>query len=174
MPRFGRLSVLGLSAYVGNLAVSLLRAILAEHGFSPSQAALQAQMIALQGHKFGCYRIGRLGFAATLFKRQRATRAGFALPAPVCQAEEYRPSRRKLAVMPPELATRSVSSRIRSLSCAVRVRRVGRSDISGDVTAGAGTTVGLRRPAAPPPAVTSFSGFEVIGMIDVNLLRPRV
>ncbi len=28
MPRFGRLSVLGLSAYVGNLAVSLLRATL--------------------------------------------------------------------------------------------------------------------------------------------------
>jgi hypothetical protein len=28
MPRFGRLSVLGLSAYVGNLAVSLLRAFL--------------------------------------------------------------------------------------------------------------------------------------------------
>jgi hypothetical protein len=29
MPRFGRLSVLGLSAYVGNLAVSLLRASMA-------------------------------------------------------------------------------------------------------------------------------------------------
>ena len=32
MPRFGRLSVLGLSAYVGNLAVSLLRALMRSSG----------------------------------------------------------------------------------------------------------------------------------------------
>ena len=90
------------------------------------------------------------------------------------RAEEYSPSRRRMAVIPPVFAARSVSSRIRSLSLTVRFRRDGRFVNSGVVATGGGTTVDLRLPFAPSAAVTSLSGFEIIGMIDVNLLRPQV
>jgi hypothetical protein len=56
----------------------------------------------------------------------------------------------------------------------VRFRRDGRFVNSGVVATGGGTTVDLRLPFAPSAAVTSLSGFEIIGMIDVNLLRPQV
>jgi len=49
-----------------------------------------------------------------------------------------------MALIPPVSAARSVSVRTRSLSAAVKIRRRGRSGNSGDVAAGAATTVGLR------------------------------
>jgi hypothetical protein len=69
--------------------------------------------------------------------------------------DEYKPSRRRIAPIPPMPAAPSVSARTRSFVCAVKVRRRGRSDISGAVAAGAGTTLGLR--SLPAPAAPSVS-----------------
>ena len=74
--------------------------------------------------------------------------------------------------MPPVAVARSVSARMRSLSCAVNVRRRGRSDNSGDGEAGAVTTVGLRPPLAAAPA--SPSGVCCMGMYEIILPRPQV
>ena len=77
------------------------------------------------------------------------------------RVDEYTPSRRRMAEMPPVSAARSVSPKIRSFSPAVNVRRFGRSDNSGE--AGAGTTVGLRPSSVPAPAAASVREF-LLGM----------
>src|SRR3954449_8824649 len=68
-----------------------------------------------------------------------------------------------MAPMSPVPAARSVSSRMRSFSPAVNVRRLGRSDNSGLAAAGAGTTVGLRPSSVPAPAV-AFVSATLLGM----------
>ena len=58
------------------------------------------------------------------------------------------PSRRRMAPMapmPPTAAARSASARMRSLSFAVKLRRRGRADNSGDAAAGAGRCIDLSR-----------------------------
>jgi hypothetical protein len=79
------------------------------------------------------------------------------------RVDEYTPSRRRMAEMPPVSAARSVSPKIRSFSPAVNVRRFGRSDNSGETAAGAGTTVGLRPSSVPAPAAASVREF-LLGM----------
>ena len=69
--------------------------------------------------------------------------------------DEYKPSRRRIAPIPPTSAAASVSARTRSFVCTVKVRRRGRSDNSGAAANGAGTAVGLRPPSAPAPAAPS-------------------
>ncbi len=49
-----------------------------------------------------------------------------------------------MAAIPPVSAARSVSAKMRSFIAAEKIRRFGRSDNSGEATAGAGTTVGRR------------------------------
>src|SRR3954462_4742787 len=56
-----------------------------------------------------------------------------------------------MAPMSPVPAARSVSSRMRSFSPAVNVRRLGRFDNSGLAAAGAGTNVGLPPSSLPAP-----------------------
>src|SRR6185312_9205485 len=68
-----------------------------------------------------------------------------------------------MAPMSPVPAARSVSSRMRSFSPAVNVRRLGRSDNSGLAAAGAGTTVGLRPSSVPAPAA-AFGSATLLGM----------
>src|SRR3954469_20285884 len=68
-----------------------------------------------------------------------------------------------MAPMSPVPAARSVSSRMRSFSPAVNVRRLGRSDNSGLAAAGAGTTVGLRPSSVPAPAAACASA-TLLGM----------
>jgi hypothetical protein len=75
------------------------------------------------------------------------------------KAEEYKPSRRRIAEMPPVSAARSVSSRIRSLYFAVKLRRFGTSLSSavgaeGAVTPRAWGSVG----GVAPDAATAESG----------------
>ena len=89
------------------------------------------------------------------------------------RAEEYSPSRRRMAPIPPVAAARSDSARMRSLSCAVKVRRRGRSDNSGDAATGAGTTVGLRPPSVPAPVAASVCGWSM-GMCVMILPYPQV
>ena len=57
--------------------------------------------------------------------------------------------------MSPVPAARSVSSRMRNLSPAVNVRRLGRSDNSGLAAAGAGTEEGRRPTVVPAPAAAN-------------------
>src|SRR4051812_38697443 len=68
-----------------------------------------------------------------------------------------------MAPMSPVPAARSVSSRMRSFSPAVNVRRLGRSDNSGLAAAGAGTTVGLRPSSVPVPAAV-LASITLLGM----------
>src|SRR3954466_9153521 len=68
-----------------------------------------------------------------------------------------------MAPMSPVPAARSVSSRMRSFSPAVNVRRLGRSDNSGLAAAGAGTNVGLRPSSVPAPAA-AFVSATLLGM----------
>src|ERR687898_1548580 len=68
-----------------------------------------------------------------------------------------------MAPMSPVPAARSVSSRMRSFSPAVNVRRFGRSDSSGLAAAGAGTTVGLRPSSVPAPAA-ALASTTLLGM----------
>src|SRR6187397_1469487 len=68
-----------------------------------------------------------------------------------------------MAPMSPVPAARSVSSRMRNLSPAVNVRRLGRFDNSGLAAAGAGTTVGLRPSSVPAPAAACASA-TLLGM----------
>jgi hypothetical protein len=75
--------------------------------------------------------------------------------------DEYKPSRRRIAPIPPTPAAPSVSARTRSFVCAVKVRRRGRSDISGAVAAGPGTTLGLRS-VSVPAALSVFA--SLVGM----------
>src|SRR3954447_17216598 len=65
--------------------------------------------------------------------------------------------------MSPVPAARSVSSRMRSFSPAVNVRRLGRSDNSGLAAVGAGTTVGLPPSSVPAPTAACTST-TVLGM----------
>jgi hypothetical protein len=78
-----------------------------------------------------------------------------------------------MALIPPVLAARSVSARIRSLSAAVKVRRCGRSSSSGELEAGAATTVGLRLGLAAASTATS-SWVGSMGISEVILPRPQV
>jgi hypothetical protein len=99
--------------------------------------------------------------AATLGPRRAGLRAENA-PASRCRRQsvrldEYTPSRRRIAPIPPLAAARSVSSRMRSLSCTVKLRRRGRSDNSGEAAAGTGTAVGLRPSTVPVPAAMATS-----------------
>src|SRR3954451_20519123 len=73
-----------------------------------------------------------------------------------------------MAPMSPVPAARSVSSRMRSFSPAVNVRRLGRSDNSGLAAAGAGTTVGLRPSSVPAPAA-AFVSATLLGMTTGQL-----
>src|SRR6516162_1091543 len=84
--------------------------------------------------------------------------------------DEYKPSRRRIAPIPPTPAATSVSARTRSFVCAVKVRRRGRSDISGAVAAGAGTTLGLR--SLPAPAAPSVLA-SLCCMTTMVVLRPQ-
>src|SRR3954449_7866824 len=68
-----------------------------------------------------------------------------------------------MAPMSPVPAARSVSSRMRSFSPAVNVRRLGRSDTSGLAAAGAGTTIDLRPSSVPAPAA-AFVSATLLGM----------
>src|SRR3954471_17913280 len=68
-----------------------------------------------------------------------------------------------MAPMSPVPAARSVSSRMRSFSPAVNVRRLGRSDNSGLAAAGSGTTVGPRASSVPAPAA-AFVSATLLGM----------
>src|ERR1700733_6341779 len=61
---------------------------------------------------------------------------------------------------------------MRSLCGAVRVRRRGRSENSGDAEAGTATTVGLRPPFEAAPASASFSAWSM-GMSEAILPRPQ-
>ena len=88
------------------------------------------------------------------------------------RVDEYKPSRRRIAPIPPTSAAPSVSARTRSFVCAVKVRRRGRSDISGPAAAGAGTTVGLRPPSAPTPAASSVFS-SLCCMTTMVVLRPK-
>src|SRR4051794_1543243 len=69
-----------------------------------------------------------------------------------------------MAPISPVPAARSVSSRMRNLSPAVNVRRLGRFDNSGLAAAGAGTTVGLRPSSVPAPAAACASATLLLGM----------
>ena len=82
-------------------------------------------------------------------------------------------SRRRMAPTPPVSAARPVSARMRSFSWAVKVRRRGRSDSSGDAADGAGTTVGLRDATVTASEVASI-GFATMGMSGIILQRPQV
>src|SRR3954469_7079275 len=62
-----------------------------------------------------------------------------------------------MAPMSPVPAARSVSSRMRSFSPAVNVRRLGRSDNSGLAAGGAGTTARLRPSSVPAPTAARAS-----------------
>src|SRR5215213_881355 len=73
-----------------------------------------------------------------------------------------------MAPMSPVPAARSVSSRMRSFSPAVNVRRLGRSDNSGLAAAGAGTTVGLRPSSVPAPAA-ALASTTLLGMTTIQL-----
>src|SRR4051812_11250118 len=68
-----------------------------------------------------------------------------------------------MAPMSPVPVARSVSSRMRSFSAAVNVRRLGRSDNSGLAAAGPRTTVGLRPSSLPAPAA-AFVSATLLGM----------
>ena len=81
--------------------------------------------------------------------------------------------RRAWVRVPPTAAARSASARMRSLSFAVKLRRRGRADNSGDAAAGAGTTVGLRPPFVPSPAAASIC-LGSMGMTEIILPRPQV
>src|SRR6202163_2879534 len=79
------------------------------------------------------------------------------------RVDEYKPSRRRIAPIPPTSAAPSVSAKTRSFVRAVKVRRRGRSNSSGAAVAGAGTAVGLRPPSASiPPAPFVFA--SLLGM----------
>jgi hypothetical protein len=78
-----------------------------------------------------------------------------------------------MAPIPPVSAARSVSFRMRNLSFALKVRRRGRSDSSGDGALGIATTVGLRELAAAVPPDASV-GLGSMGMIGIILPRHRV
>src|SRR6202140_845155 len=105
------------------------------------------------------------------------------------RVDEYKPSRRRIAPIPPTSVAPSISARTRSFVCAVKVRRRGRSDISGTAAAGgattgalppppppaaagAGTTVGLRPPSAPAPAASSVF-VSLCCMTTMVVLRPQ-
>ena len=79
------------------------------------------------------------------------------------KADEYKPSRRRIAPIPPTSAAPSVSAKTRSFVCTVKVRRRGRSNSSGAAVAGAGTAVGLRPPSASIPAAP-FVFASLLGM----------
>src|SRR5208282_694978 len=79
------------------------------------------------------------------------------------KVDEYKPSRRKIAPIPPTSAATSVSAKTRSFACAVKVRRRGPSNNSGAAVAGAGTAVGLRLPSASTPAAP-FVFASLLGM----------
>src|SRR5450631_4431881 len=66
-------------------------------------------------------------------------------------------------------AARSASPRMRNLSCAVNVRRRGRSESSGDAVAGAETIVGLRPSSVSAPATASVL-LSLIGGITTGCL----
>jgi hypothetical protein len=61
----------------------------------------------------------------------------------------------------------------RSLSFAVNVRRRGRADNSGEIDAGATTTVGLRPPFMVAPSSVMFS-VRTMGMSEIILPSRRV
>ena len=61
--------------------------------------------------------------------------------------DEYKPSRRRIAPIPPTSVAPSISARTRSFVCAVKVRRRGRSDISAAARRGRGWHYG-RPPAS--------------------------
>ena len=79
------------------------------------------------------------------------------------RVDEYKPSRRKIAPIPPTSAATSVSAKTRSFACAVKVRRRGPSNNSGAAVAGTGTAVGLRLPSASTPAAP-FVFASLLGM----------
>jgi hypothetical protein len=112
--------------------------------------------------RFTCASSAANGFAGAGFGPRLAGVSAPSAPLSRCRrhspkVDEYRPSRRRIAPIPPTSAAASVSASTRSFSCAVKVRRRGRSDSSDAATAGAGTTVGLRPPSAPAPAVFIFA-----------------
>src|SRR5208337_3304475 len=86
------------------------------------------------------------------------------------------PSRRTIAPTAPGTpAARSISARMRNLSCAVNVRRRGRSKNSGDAAAGAGTIVGLRPSSLSAPAAARVLLSLILGITTGCLsYAPRV
>ena len=73
-----------------------------------------------------------------------------------------------MAAIPPVSAARSVSSKIRSLAVAEKVRRWGRGESSGDAAGGGGTVVGLRPGFIPPAAFASSIGPSVLGITTMS------
>lgn len=80
------------------------------------------------------------------------------------RVDEYRPSRRRIAAIPPVSAARSVSARIRSFSAAVKVRRFGRDENSGGTATGAATTPGFS-PASGTASDTGAGRGVLLGMV---------
>ncbi len=86
--------------------------------------------------------------------------------------DEEIPSRRSTAPISPVCAARSVSARMRSLSCAIKLRRRERAVSSGDDGTGSGTVVGLRSLVTSTPQGAPGMSVRVgIGMVRTS--RPR-
>ena len=87
--------------------------------------------------------------------------------------DEYKPSRRRIAPIPPTSAAPSVAARTRSFVCTENVRRRGRSDNSGAAAAGPGTAVGLRPSLRTSPGGTVRFRFVVLHDHVMVVLRPQ-
>ncbi len=126
----------------------------------------------LQKGELDRQRVGFRGLWSTFGGRQRIERAGALCRRQSHRLEEQRPSRRRIAPIPPVSAARSISVRMRNLFWTVKVRRRGRSDNSGDAEAGAATTVGLRPSFEAAPASASICVWSM-GMSEAILPRPQ-
>ena len=98
------------------------------------QAASQSGILTIGLGKLGLQRVRRNLFRPALTRPQRTQSPASRWPRQSLKAEEYRPSRRRMAEIPPVSATRSVSARICSLYFAVKLRRFGPAVNSADAT----------------------------------------
>jgi hypothetical protein len=115
------------------------------------EAARQMGVILFQQCELCRQRIGFEGFRATPGRCQRAEGAGFALAAPVAEGGRVNPFATQNGANAAGFEG-AIGCRMRSLSAAVNVRRLGRFDNSGETVAGAATTVGPRPPSVATPA----------------------
>lgn len=108
------------------------------------------------------------GLAAATFGPRLSGFNASKAPASRCRrqsvrADEDKPSRRRMAAIPPVSAARSVSARMPSFSAAVKVRRFGRDDSSGEAAAGVATTRGFSPISGTTPAPVAGRGV-LLGM----------